>query len=662
MRILTLLIVSLLVLVPSSARAQSTLYGYDIYEAGGLFSMSPSAGGSFAGFFRPGIGESVYTCFAMDFNVAGTEIFAIDDESGVFGRIDPATGSFFIVAAVSGDLDLNVETATGLTVDHSSGIVYVSTTDSLFSLDPVTGVCTGIGTFGAAGSESPDVVLDIAADNSGNLYIFDYDSSTAIDNGRLWSVDPSDAQSTLLGTSGVDSVNFAQGMDFDPATNVLYAAVFSNDNGAYGGEYGTWNTASGSFTPIESLQAVVDSEYEMTISGGDCYVLNFLDGNVLASFPVNLPSAYVVNYRSPAATPYAMDFNADGSELYAVDVSTGFPYTLGTVDMATGGVDRISDLSGDYVTTGASVPVGMTCDDTTGTFYLADVWNLYEVDVETGVTTLVGPFGIAGGLAVEIAASPAGDLYCLDSGTNGLYTVNKSTGAASSIGPSTTSVSAFIQGLDFDPRDGTLYCARFFAGPSSASGSYGIWDTTTGAFSQIMPLQSLPDPEGDGLQFKLAIQHIPAIVDVAPDTFDVVTGILRDGSIAQLLESDNDDISAARNGSSLQSRVIYDVESTSTSSAPSAVDFTIEESVFARGNVSRTIRMFNFDTGAFETVDVRNASRLGDRVDQISVSGIPGRFVENATNRVRVRIRYDGPVARANFTCNVDHIFWTITN
>ncbi|MEM7457142.1 MAG: hypothetical protein AAF456_22560 [Planctomycetota bacterium] len=147
---------------------------------------------------------------------------------------------------------------------------------------------------------------------------------------------------------------------------------------------------------------------------------------------------------------------------------------------------------------------------------------------------------------------------------------------------------------------------------------------------------------------------------LATESFTVQKGVLLSGGLAELAESDNQDVRIARDTFSLQSRVAYEVTATSPSEVPTGMSFTIEESVFARGNVTRTIELLDFNTGVYEPVDVRNASRLGDRVDTIVVTGDPTRFVQPGTRVMQARVRYQGPSPRAAFTCNVDQISWTV--
>jgi hypothetical protein len=77
----------------------------------------------------------------------------------------------------------------------------------------------------------------------------------------------------------------------------------------------------------------------------------------------------------------------------------------------------------------------------TGTMYVADTVGdqLFTINRTTGVTTLVGPFGIASQVGVGLAYDPAfGMLAVNNTGTDSLYSLNLQTGAATLISNLTT--------------------------------------------------------------------------------------------------------------------------------------------------------------------------------------------------------------------------------
>jgi hypothetical protein len=143
---------------------------------------------------------------------------------------------------------------TGLSIDPVSGDFYVSTTNQLFTVDPVTATATLVGNLVDGLGTALGTVIDISIDNNGDMYLHVLNNVAGGPGGALWSVDKSTGVCTFIGTSGV-ATNFAQGMDFDPATNILYAALYT---GAGAGSYGTWDTTTGAWTQILALPSFPD--------------------------------------------------------------------------------------------------------------------------------------------------------------------------------------------------------------------------------------------------------------------------------------------------------------------------------------------------------------------------------------------------------------------
>src|SRR4029079_17351783 len=116
----------------------------------------------------------------------------------------PATGSNF----------------SGLKFDPTSQLVYMSvitgTTSTIWTINLQTGAATQVGTGSIAG-----LVIDIAIDRTGIMY------GHEILNDQLLRIDKTTGVATVIGPTGA-TANFAQGMDFDPIDNTLYAFVISS--------------------------------------------------------------------------------------------------------------------------------------------------------------------------------------------------------------------------------------------------------------------------------------------------------------------------------------------------------------------------------------------------------------------------------------------------
>ncbi len=186
-----------------------------------------------------------YASFAMDFNSAGTTLYAVKNISTTeweLGTIDTTTAAYSPIVAVTGANS----TPTGLKVDPTDETFYLSTGTMLYTLNTTTGVLTSRGAF-----TGTPLMIDIAIDANGNMYGHD------IGTDSLYSIDKNTAQTTLIGAHGL-AANFAQGMDFDYDTNTLYAAIYT---GGGTGKYVSWNLNDGSVNQlIDTLQFNVEME------------------------------------------------------------------------------------------------------------------------------------------------------------------------------------------------------------------------------------------------------------------------------------------------------------------------------------------------------------------------------------------------------------------
>jgi hypothetical protein len=205
------------------------------------------------------VGGLNYSTFAMDFSVDGSTLHALNHLPGAnavqLGVIDTATGVFTASATVTGaGWDTAGTNPTGLSIDPVSGVFYASKTNQLFTINPVTAVATLVGNFVDTSGIQLGTVIDISIDNNGNMFLHVLNNVAGGPGGALWSVDKATGVCTFIGTSGV-ATNFAQGMDFDPATNILYAALYT---GGGNGSYGTWDTSTGAWTEILALASFPD--------------------------------------------------------------------------------------------------------------------------------------------------------------------------------------------------------------------------------------------------------------------------------------------------------------------------------------------------------------------------------------------------------------------
>jgi hypothetical protein len=85
----------------------------------------------------------------------------------------------------------------------------------------------------------------------------------------LYEVDKVTGEGTLVGSPiTLNPPGFAQGMDFDPATDTLYQAIYT---GGGTGSYGFWDLDTGTFNeilPLEAFEDPIGSGYELEMAIG----------------------------------------------------------------------------------------------------------------------------------------------------------------------------------------------------------------------------------------------------------------------------------------------------------------------------------------------------------------------------------------------------------
>ncbi len=128
---------------------------------------------------------------------------------------------------------------------------------------------------------------------------------------------------------------------------------------------------------------------------------------------------------------------------------------------------------------------GLTYDSTANTWYAAASNNLYTIDIATGASTFIGPYGIPNTI-IGLACDTDGIIYAYDvlfSGDSTLYSINKTTGAATAIGSMGIGF-CYAQDPAYDRDNGILYLSGYTQ--QGTSGLY-ICDTTTAETMLVGP-------------------------------------------------------------------------------------------------------------------------------------------------------------------------------
>ncbi|MBO9663500.1 hypothetical protein [Dokdonella sp.] len=175
-------------------------------------------------------------------------LYALDFDSGELVRVNTADAG---VEAVGVATTVNGEDWSGLALDPASGTLYASSTlmsggisSTLYTIDPATGAATPIGPISAGGR-----IIEIAADVGGQLYGVD------IAGDALVAIDKAGGAGSPIGALGFNA-EFAEGLDFDPSTNVLYFAAV-NDESVFSqpGQMYTIDTTTGHATLVGGISA-----------------------------------------------------------------------------------------------------------------------------------------------------------------------------------------------------------------------------------------------------------------------------------------------------------------------------------------------------------------------------------------------------------------------
>ncbi len=237
------------------------------------------------------------------------------------------------------------------------------------------------------------------------------------------------------------------------------------------------------------------------------------------------------NFNVNQYDTFAIGFSVDRNTLWAVT----FPaLELGTIDLATGAFTATTILSGDVVS--GLDNVGGISFDPNGTVYINTGTDLLTLDINTGVATFVGPFN-SFGLMIDIAIDSQGNMYGMDISDDSLYSIDKTTGAATIVGVSHGLAANFAQGMDFDWSDDVLYGAIYTGGGTGQWCSYNLAD---GTVNQLFNTTAFGSDFG-GAEMEVAIRSVAGggpvcIGDIADDNGNLgADGMVSFGDFLALL-------------------------------------------------------------------------------------------------------------------------------
>ena len=194
----------------------------------------------------------------------------------------------------------------------------------------------------------------------------------------------------------------------------------------------------------------------------------------------------------PLTVPYNMTFiNFSTSKFYAGDQDdSGNLYGVKSDTFDENGyLVKINPVTGAETEIGRlNMPVphvvtGLAWNEANQKWYVlssnSDYNTLYTVDIATAQLTVVGDGQLASVLGIWLAIDNAGNAFTTDIGTHELFSINLSTGVATSVGFTGVQIRN-AQDADFDPATGILYAAGHLGGGLTRMFSV---DTATGKFT-----------------------------------------------------------------------------------------------------------------------------------------------------------------------------------
>ena len=240
-------------LVLGGSASASVVYGLNLRGDNMWFQSTTD---DFVGDFT-NVGAALWDSFAIDMDVTATTMYAVltsdDIVTNEYGTVDITTGEFTSLGNLTGvGIGDNV---TGMSVDPISGNWYLTVCAKGASILYEGDITTG--TFAQVGALGDDINIDLAIDAQGNAYGHD------IITDQLLSIDLGTGLASVIGSTGFDA-NFAQGMDFDYSTGMLYATLYT---GGGTGQFGFFDLSTGALIPLEDTVSL-NAEMEIAVAVG----------------------------------------------------------------------------------------------------------------------------------------------------------------------------------------------------------------------------------------------------------------------------------------------------------------------------------------------------------------------------------------------------------
>ncbi len=357
----------------------------------------------------PGTGTTTLYNYDVNLNVLTTQIPPNNGTLNTVGSIGPG----FFGAATSTDLDIYFDPTTGTNIAYFVRNDSSTAGTTLYTLNLTTGVGTAIGTLDSVVVQYIAVQIPgvTAAPVTGHLV---YAITT---NNNLVSFDsenPEQIQS-IVTVTGITAGQMLSGIDFRPATGVLYGLGYNMTTGD--AQVYTINTVTGLVLPVSDapinigvglgnigfdFNPTVD-RIRLTGSNGGNFRLNPLTGAIAATdSTLNFATGDVnTGNGSIGASAYTNSFvGSTTTTLY--NIAQGLGILTSQNPPNNGTLNTVGALGIRLDTTDRSFDLDIVYDQTTQmniAFLAANTLGgtsdaLYQVNLTTGATTLVGTIGL----------------------------------------------------------------------------------------------------------------------------------------------------------------------------------------------------------------------------------------------------------------------------
>nr|HPK26952.1 carboxypeptidase regulatory-like domain-containing protein [Anaerolineaceae bacterium] len=250
--------------------------------------------------------------YAGDFLGGDTSIlYAINDDNKLYA-IDTDTAAATLIGTTNPPAGTSFTGLSGAPDGTMYGLTSTCSVSYLVTVDVTTGLTTSVGTLSGVGCG-----IDLAFNtNDGMIYTVDL----LTDN--VYKIDPETAEVTLVGSTGI-SANYAQGMDYEEESGVLYWAAFNYSTDV--GELRIIDTTTGASTLIGMFPGGAETDCLAFTTGGISDVQWLSEDPVAGTVPAggSLPITVTFDATGLDASDYfaGLRVRPDGAPKFDVPVT-----------------------------------------------------------------------------------------------------------------------------------------------------------------------------------------------------------------------------------------------------------------------------------------------------------------------------------------------------